>query len=143
MPRLLLLAALVATTSACARSAQQTPTTTTAPAPAAAAQPAAPAPSSAMSAAGVYDFTTVLDGQEINGTATVTGTSGRYGGVVVTPTHPDLPISSVTVQGQTITLVGTTPDGDVVITMQMNGMDFTGNWTLGNEGAPLRGKKRP
>lgn len=112
-----------------------------APMPAAAAAPA-PAASSAVNPAGRYEFTTSLQGQMLTGTMEITGTPGAYAGRITTSATPPIPITTVTVEGQNMTVAGDTPNGTLTIRMTMGeGGAFTGNWTLAGDGATLTGKR--
>ena len=141
--RMRTLSALVATLAlaACAQSPQASPTTQ--PAPAATPSPrTTPPPTPAATAAGVYDFSTVVQGQEVTGTVTITGSPGSYGGSIVTTATPEIPIKSVTMEGQSITVTADTPDGEVVFQMAMEGMDFSGSWSYAGMAGTMRGRKR-
>ena len=148
MPRSLLAPSLAILLAACASSPQAAPPAATAtPQPAvAAAPPASPAPAptppSAASAAGVYDFRTSVQGMEVTGVVTVTMTNGTAGGTISTSATPDVPIRSVTVDGQTVTVSADSPDGDVTLAFVMSGQDFTGTWWYGGQSGSLSGRKR-
>jgi hypothetical protein len=142
-----LLAALVA---ACAQSPQAAPApaptpspsagapTTPAPAPAPAPTPA-PAPASA---AGLYDFTTVVQGDQVTGTITIVAEGDRYSGTIATSATPEIPISSVTMEGQVINVTATSPDGEVVMQLTMQGQEFTGTWSYAGQSGTMTGRKR-
>ena len=149
MSRSLPFLALLVLSAACASSGQQSPAgSTPAPSPAAqpAAQPAAPPATpqpAALNPVGVYDFSTSVQGTEVTGTVTITGADGRYGGSVVTSATPEAPIKSVSVAGQTITVVIPAPDGnDGVLEMKLDGAAFTGSWSYGGQGGSLSGRRR-
>ena len=142
MPRSVALLALLLLATGCASSAQQSPST---PAPAAPApQPAAQqaARPAALDPVGVYDFSTSAQGTDVSGTVTITGANGRYGGTVATTATPEMPIKSVSVAGQTITVVIGAPDGDGVLEMKMDGAALTGTWSFGGMNGTLTGRKR-
>ena len=143
--RMRTLSALVATLAlaACAQSPQASPTSQ--PTPAATPTPRTtppPAPTPAATAAGIYDFSTNVQGQEVTGTVTITGSPGSYGGSIVTTATPEIPIKSVTMEGQAITVTADTPDGEVVFQMTMEGMDFSGSWSYAGQSGTMRGRKR-
>lgn len=141
--RPLVVALAAATLAACAQSPQAAgPTPSPAPAPSPAATPApAPAPQP-TSAVGVYDFSLSAEGQEVQGTVTITQDGDRYGGTIETSATPTIPISSVAVEGQVVTVSASSPDGEAVLTFRMNGLDFTGSWAYGGMSGPLQGRKR-
>lgn len=128
--------------AACASSPQAAPASTPAPQPAAAAAPAAPAPTAAASAAGVYDFTTNVQGMAVTGVVTVTMANGRAGGTIATSATPEIPIRSVTVEGQKVTVGADSPDGEVTLEFTMAGQEFTGTWWYAGQSGSMTGRKR-
>jgi hypothetical protein len=57
---------------------------------------------------------------------------------------PPLPVNSVTVAGNKVTLSLTAPDGtEAVIAMVITGDDITGQWSMANDGSSITGKKTP
>jgi hypothetical protein len=111
------------------------------PTPASAVAPA-PAASAAVNPVGRYEFATSLQGQMLTGTMEITGTPGAYAGRITSSATEPIPITTVTVEGQNMTVAGDTPNGTLTIRMTMGeGGAFTGNWTLGGDGATLTGKR--
>ncbi len=141
MSRSLALPVVAVLLAACASSPQAAPRATPAPSPQATAPAPAPAPAP-VSAAGVYDFSTNVQGMTVTGVVTVTMTDGRAGGTIATSATPEVPIKSVTVEGQKVTVVADSPDGAVSLEFNMNGQDFTGTWWYGGESGSLTGRKR-
>ena len=141
-----LLAALVA---ACAQSPQAAPAPTPTPSPSAGAPTPAPTPTptpaptpTPTSAAGLYDFTTVVQGDQVTGTITIVADGDRYSGTIATSATPEIPISSVTMEGQVITVTATSPDGEVVMQLTMQGQEFTGTWSYAGQSGTMTGRKR-
>ena len=141
-----LLAALVA---ACAQSPQAAPAPTPTPSPSAGAPTPAPAPTptpaptpAPTSAAGLYDFTTVVQGDQVTGTITIVADGDRYSGTIATSATPEIPICSVTMEGQVITVTATSPDGEVVMQLTMQGQEFTGTWSYAGQSGTMTGRKR-
>ena len=137
----------VAFTLACATSPAATPPTSAPPAPVAtqvAPPPPVVTPTPALNPVGTFDFTAVLpDGSESNGSFTITGSPGTYAGTIERPGMGGSDLTSVAVDGQTLTLGANIPDGAVVLTLNFTGNEFTGKWALGSEAeGPIRGKRR-
>jgi len=107
--------------------------------PAAAVAPAAPA---ALNPVGRYEFSTSLQGQLLTGTLEIAGTAGAYTGRITSSATEPIPITAVTVTGQEMVVAGETPNGTLTIHMTFaGGPNFTGNWTLAGDGAPLTGRR--
>jgi hypothetical protein len=112
--------------------------------PAPAAAPAPPAASAAVNPVGRYEFATTLQGQMLTGTMEITGTPGAYAGRITSSATEPIPITTVTVEGQNMTVAGDTPNGPLTIRMTMGeGGAFTGGWTLAGDGATLTGRRLP
>jgi hypothetical protein len=93
---------------------------------------------------GKYEFTTSLQGQILTGTMEITGTAGAYAGRITSSATEPIAITTVTVEGQNMTVVGETPNGPLTIKMTFTEAGaFTGNWTLSGDGATLTGKRMP
>ena len=135
-------ALLLALAAACAAPAAEPEST---PAPAAATPAAAAMPASASAAAvnpvGRYEFNTVVNGQPMTGTFTVEGQPGAYTGYMESNMMPRAAITGVTVTGQQVVLVIAAPQGDVTVTMNMNGGAFTGNWAIAGDTGEISGRK--
>jgi type 1 fimbria pilin len=101
--------------------------------------PEAPA---ALDPVGVYDFTTTVDGTVVSGTVTITqGTSG-YGGSLATDATETIPVRSVAVEGQKLTVLADSPDGPVTFVMTLNGDEFAGTWSYAGMSGAHTGKRR-
>ena len=133
-----LLVALAAAATGCARSSMATPPPTSP-----SASPAAAA-SAARSPVGVYDYSAQLQGQDVTGTITITSAAdGTYGGQVTVSTLPEpLPVTSVTTEGEKLTVSFTSPQGPSRMEIQLSGVEFTGQWFYADQSSPLRGKRR-
>lgn len=143
MPRSLVRPLVALLLAACASSPQAAPASPATAAAASAAATPAPAPTpAAASAAGIYDFTTTVQGATVSGVVTVTMANGRAGGTIATSATPEIPIRSVTVEGQKVTVSAESPDGDAVLEFNMSGQDFTGTWWFGGQTGSLTGRKR-
>ena len=131
---------------ACATSPAATSATRPTPPPVA-TQAAPPAPAvvttPGMNPVGTFDFTAVLpDGSESNGGITITGSPGAYTGTISREGAGVTDLTSVAVDGQTLTVGANIPEGAVVLTLNFTGNDFTGRWALGEDSGAIRGKRR-
>ena len=92
---------------------------------------------------GAYDFSTNVEGTVVSGTLTVSEGPDGLRGVVTTDVTEPLPLSSVTVEGRTITGMGSTPEGAFTITLTVAEDDsLTGGWSLGPMSGSASGRKR-
>lgn len=130
-------ALLLALAAACAAPAEPAST----PAPASTASMPAPAPAGALNPVGRYEFNTIVNGQPMSGTMTVEGQPGAYTGRLESNVIPQAPITGVTVNGQQMVVIVQVPQGDVAITMNMNGNAFTGNWAIAGDTGEISGRK--
>lgn len=112
--------------------------------PACAGKPApAPAPvPAAVDPVGTFDFTTTIEGAIANGTLTVVKTDTGFGGSVTTTMTDPIPVRTVVVDGQKMTVTADTPNGPVTMILEFNGDEFTGSWSLGDMGGTHSGKRR-
>jgi len=113
-----------------------------APSPATAtAVAAAPAKPAAVNPVGSFEFNTEVNGSPMKGNLRIAGTPGSYSGSMTSDITPELPITSIVVDGQTMKLVMDTPNGAATINIAFTGDNFTGNWELGGASGPLTGKR--
>jgi hypothetical protein len=91
---------------------------------------------------GAFDFSTAVDGMPVTGTVTITGQGPQYGGSITTNVIEALPISTVTVEGQTVQIGATGPDGSLTFSMVFTGETFTGSWTYAGMQGTLTGRRR-
>jgi hypothetical protein len=139
-------AALLVLAAACS----STPQPTVEPTP----QPtvSTPAPTAARPAAfspiGQFDFTTMAQGEQVNGMIEIVRLdNGAMGGKLTTTATPDLPIKSVTVDGRKVTIESEIPDaGPLVITLnfEADNNTFSGSWAISAVGdsGTLSGKRK-
>ncbi len=141
--RLLVAVSLLAL-GACASGAGSTlasaPVAAAASAPAPAPAPGPPA-AEALQPVGTYSFSTEFGGNPITGTLVITNTGGTWGGRLTSDAIPEIPVTAVSVEGQTMKVTVETPNGSVVITMTFTGRDYTGSYDLGGITAVVTGKK--
>ena len=142
-PILLLFAAF---SLACATSPAATPATSATSAPVAtqaAPPPAVVVATPALNPVGTFDFTAIVpDGSEAPGSFTISGSPGAYTGTIERPGMGGSDLTSIVVDGQTLTIGANIPDGAVVLTLTFTGNDFTGKWSLGGSEGAIRGKRR-
>jgi hypothetical protein len=134
--------------AACSSAAPNTaPTPTPSAPPARAATPApTPAPAPAPAPAGVrpegsFSFVTEVNGTPVAGTLLITRVNGVWGGKLTSDVFPELPVTSVLVEGKAMKVSADTPNGGVVINMTFSGDDYTGSWELGGQTGPVSGKR--
>jgi hypothetical protein len=133
-------ALLLISAAACTTAPSTDPASASMPAPAAA--PAPPPAPAALNPVGKYEFATTLQGQMLTGTMEITGTPGAYAGRITSSATEPIPITAVTVEGQNMTVAGETPSGTLTIHLNFtDGSAFTGDWSLGTDGAPLTGRR--
>jgi len=104
-----------------------------------ASAPAGPRP---VDPVGTFDFTTSMDGTAIEGTITIQRAQNGYTGSLTTNVTEPIPVSSVVVEGQKVTVVANAPDGPVTMVFTFTGNDFTGNWTYANMSGTASGRRR-
>ncbi len=91
---------------------------------------------------GTYEFSTLIDGQTVGGTLEITGTPGAYSGWIRAEGVPPIPITSVTVQGQSMRIGAQLEgQGPVAIDLDFTGAEFTGSWSVGEAGGVVNGRK--
>jgi hypothetical protein len=91
---------------------------------------------------GMYDFTTELEGQTITGTVEITGTEGAYTGWVSTDVTEPIPVTSVTVVENEMTVLAQAPDAPVTMVFTFTGNDFVADWEYAGQVGVARGSKR-
>jgi hypothetical protein len=111
------------------------------PVPAPTTAPPAVTTAAAVNPVGTFEFTTSVNGDMVTGSIEVTGNAGAYGGTIRTSATPDIPVRGVTVNGQQMVVTADTPDGELVLTLNFTGNNFTGGWTLGGGSGEMRGQR--
>lgn len=93
--------------------------------------PQTPAPSAAFDPAGIYDFTTDVQGTQVGGTLTLRRTAeGGYTGTIWSDMTGDLPVQEVILEGRRARLRAATPEGDLVLNVEFLDDRVAGNWEL-------------
>lgn len=91
--------------------------------------------------AGTYDYSASLEGMVIAGTMTIEGADGAYGGQMLSDVAPPIPINSVVVEGQAITIEASGPQGPLTIQITASGASVEGTWTMGGMSGSFSGTK--
>lgn len=94
-----------------------------------------------MNAIGAYTFVTDVNGTPVSGTLVITRDNGTWGGRMTSDVFPQLPVTSVGVEGQTVRVTADTPNGSVQIVMNFVGDDYSGTWELGGQQGAVTGKR--
>lgn len=90
--------------------------------------PAGPPP---FDPVGSYTYSADLDGQILRGTMTVQQGEDGYTGSVMSDMFPPLPVLSVEVEEQTITITVAGPEGYLTIAGTIAGTTIEGTWAMG------------
>jgi len=105
------------------------------------APPAPPQPPP-FDAAGYFEFVTDVDGQAVSGSIELRhADGGGFTGVLSTSATEPVPVRSVTVEGQRVTVVSDTPDGPATLILAFEGDAFTGSWSYAGMSGVLSGKR--
>ena len=99
----------------------------------------APAP---LDPVGRFEFSTLFQGQPLDGTIEITGAPGAYTGRLMAGDIPEIPLSTVAVEGSELVVGGMTPNGELRMRMVFVGNEFTGGWTLAGDSGELTGRRR-
>lgn len=104
--------------------------------------PAAPAVPPPVNPEGYYEFATDIEGQLVTGSIEIRqGQGGGYTGVLSTTATEPVPVSSVAVNGQQLTVTSSTPDGPATLVLTFTGDTFTGSWTYAGMSGTMAGKR--
>lgn len=128
-------------TAGATSSAAPAPSSAASTSPASAAAVAAKPSKAAVNPVGQFEFNTEVNGSPMKGNLRIAGTTGGWTGSMTSDITPELPITSIAVDGQTMKLVMDTPNGAATINLSFTGDTFTGNWELGGASGPLTGKR--
>ena len=115
--------------------------------PAAAPQPSAVSSSNVkdIDPVGTYSVNLTAQGNPLTVTAKIERRAdGSLGGSVTSDVTPPLSINSVLVNGKTMRVSVTGPNGEeAILNLTLDGDQLSGDWTMGNDGSPVSGKKLP
>ena len=90
--------------------------------------PAGPPP---FDPVGTYNYAADVDGQNFPGTMSIEMGEGGYTGSVMSDAFPPLPIQSVEVDGQTVTILVSGPEGPLTIVGTVIENVIEGTWEMG------------
>jgi hypothetical protein len=79
---------------------------------------------------GIYDFTTVVQGEQITGSFRIERTEGEYRGSLMASGLPAMSILRVTVDGQWLTIQSNTGTNPLELELAFVGDTFTGEWKI-------------
>ena len=90
---------------------------------------------------GSYTLTAIIQGSPVRGQMRIAGEPGAYTGAVYTSFTGELPIRSVTVDGDRVFITADTPDGPVDVQITFDGETFSGTWMLGPDTGSIEGRR--
>jgi hypothetical protein len=101
-----------------------------------------PAVEPTFNPAGVYDFTTEVEGQTVTGTLTLSGASGSHSGSITSDVGGMI-LRNISVDGMEVTFVGDMPEATVFFVLLFeNETSFTGEWDAEGMLGYVTGTKR-
>ena len=82
---------------------------------------------------GSYEFTAMVEGQNITGTMTIEADEDGYTGILraASVPMPPAPISAVEVVDQTVTIHADGPEGPLIIALTVTETGLEGTWAMG------------
>ena len=81
-----------------------------------------------MDPLGIYDFTTMVQGEQVTGSFRIERTEGEYRGSVMAAGLPAMSILAVAVDGQWLTIRSNTGANPIELELAFVGNMFTGEW---------------
>jgi hypothetical protein len=91
---------------------------------------------------GTWSFTTVAQGQTVDGVITISGSEGMYTGMIdPEPSSgiPPLPVSTAELTGNEMLLTADAGGIPLTLTMIFDGDSYSGGWTLSGDGGEVSG----
>ena len=89
---------------------------------------------------GTYSYSAGMDGMTMSGTMAIEGTEGAYSGSLQSEMGA-VPITSVVVMGQAVTIEGSGPQGPLTLEFVVTDGAFMGTWAMGGMGGSFTGSK--
>jgi AraC-like DNA-binding protein len=80
-------------------------------------------------------------GEPYDGVVVIAPAGNSYTGVLQSSVMPDVPIDTVSVQGQRMVITARVPAGVAVFDVRLNGAELTGEWRLAGRATPVRGRR--
>lgn len=90
---------------------------------------------------GTFSLSTTIQGMAVDGQMRIAGEPGSYDGSFYSDVTGELPFSAVSVEGDRVTITADTPDGAIEIRLLFDGDTITGEWSGGNDGGAVRGRR--
>ena len=84
--------------------------------------------------AGSYQYTADVDGQAVPGSMTIEEAEDGFTGLIHSDMFPPIPINSVTVVDQTVTIEASGPNGPLLIEFLVADGVLDGTWAMGEQG---------
>lgn len=103
--------------------------------------PATPTPAP-FDPVGNYTARTDFQGQSVTLRISISGTPGSWTGLLSTDADlPSVPLTTVTVDGNTVTARGNAMGQILEVTMVFTGDDFTGTWNVAGVSGAMTGRR--
>ena len=90
---------------------------------------------------GTYDYAASVEGMTMAGTMTIEGAEGAYTGSLRSDMFPAIPINSVMVAGQAVTIEASGPDGPLTLEFVVADGAFVGTWAMGGMSGSFMGSR--
>ncbi|MCY4398177.1 MAG: hypothetical protein OXE96_02380 [Gemmatimonadetes bacterium] len=90
---------------------------------------------------GSYSYTADVDGQVVPGSMTVEVAEAGYTGLIHSDMFPPIPINSVTVLDQMVTIEASGPSGPLLIEFVAVEGVLQGTWAMGEQGGTITASK--
>jgi hypothetical protein len=103
-------------------------------------EPAAPA----WTPVGTWSFSTIAQGQVVDGVIVISGTEGTYSGTIEPAASsgiPPLPISTADLTGNEMAIKADAGGIPLTMTLTFNGDAYAGSWTLSGDGGEVSGTR--
>ena len=91
--------------------------------------------------AGTYQYTADVDGQTVPGSLTIEEGEDGYTGLIHSDMFPPIPISSVDVVDQAVTIQAAGPNGPLIIEFVVTDAALEGTWAMGEQGGTFSATK--
>lgn len=90
---------------------------------------------------GSYLYSAGVEGMMVSGTMTIEGSEGAYTGSLQSDMFPAVPINSVMVTGQAVTIEASGPQGVLTLEFEVAEGALTGTWTMAGMTGSFSGSK--
>lgn len=103
-----------------------------------ASRPSGPPP---FDPVGSYQYSAGVEGMTMSGTMTIEGAEGAYSGSLRSEMFPAVPINSVVVVGQAVTIEASGPQGPLTLEFVVTDDALMGTWAMGGMTGSFTGTK--